>query len=171
MYCPACGNELTNVNISNTTVDICKGGCGGIWFDNYELEYFDEAHEGEGEQLLDFDKNENISIDHTKQHDCPKCKDTIMMRHFFTVKHEVEVDECAKCGGIWLDSGELGHIRQQYHTEDARNKAASEYFEDILEKQLDPMRKESREQLDKAERIAHMFRFICPSYYFPSLKN
>jgi len=26
-------------------VDVCQNGCGGIWFDNFELEKVDEKHE------------------------------------------------------------------------------------------------------------------------------
>jgi hypothetical protein len=29
------------------------------------------------------------------------------------------------------------------------------------------MRRESQEKLEKARRIANIFRFICPSYYIP----
>lgn len=165
MYCPVCGNELQQVSIRNIEVDVCKGGCGGLWFDNYELKKFDEPHETEGESLLEIEKDESIVIDHDKQRNCPKCKDIIMMRHFFTHKHEVEMDECAQCGGVWLDHGELSHIRSQYKTEEERKAAADSYFSDIIDTELEPLRKESREQLDKAERFANVFRFLCPSYY------
>ncbi len=37
MKCPACGNTLTQMNADTITVDVCKEGCAGIWFDNYEL--------------------------------------------------------------------------------------------------------------------------------------
>lgn len=29
-----------------------------------------------------------------------------MMKHFFSVKKEVELNECESCAGIWLDTGE-----------------------------------------------------------------
>jgi Zn-finger nucleic acid-binding protein len=35
MKCPACKNVLQEMTVDNVTVDICKGGCGGIWFDNF----------------------------------------------------------------------------------------------------------------------------------------
>lgn len=34
---------------------------------------------------------------------CPACKDTMVVLEL----DEVEIDYCASCGGIWLDSGEL----------------------------------------------------------------
>ena len=64
MKCPACDNTLTEINISDILVDICKGGCGGIWFDNFELEKFDEKHEHAGEALLDIERDKNITIDY-----------------------------------------------------------------------------------------------------------
>ena len=37
---------------------------------------------------------------------CPRCATTLVER----VQHDVTVDECSSCGGIWLDKGELEHI-------------------------------------------------------------
>jgi len=90
-----------------------------------------------------------------------------MMRHFFSVKQAVEVDECPSCGGFWLDAGELGGIRDQFETEEGKKKAAEKYYEEIFGKELSAMRNESEEKLSKARKIAQMFRFICPSYYLP----
>ena len=49
MECPACGKQLQQMTAGDVTVDVCKGGCGGMWFDNYELKKFDEPHESAGE--------------------------------------------------------------------------------------------------------------------------
>ena len=44
--CPACGNEMVKIFANETAnVDICLDGCGGIFFDNHELEKFDEPKE------------------------------------------------------------------------------------------------------------------------------
>ncbi|MFB2922740.1 MULTISPECIES: zf-TFIIB domain-containing protein [Aerosakkonema] len=37
MKCPACENNLTEIVTEAITVDVCEGGCGGIWFDRFEL--------------------------------------------------------------------------------------------------------------------------------------
>jgi uncharacterized protein len=42
MNCPACRGTLTRVNVSGLTVDVCQGGCAGIWFDQAELRALDE---------------------------------------------------------------------------------------------------------------------------------
>ncbi|MGD2095324.1 MAG: zf-TFIIB domain-containing protein [Phycisphaerales bacterium] len=171
MNCPACANVLQKVNVGDVEVDVCQGGCGGIWFDNFELSKFDEPHESAGEQLLEIERNENITVDHTQRFKCPKCDDIVMMRHFFSVKKNVEVDECPGCGGFWLDAGELGKIRSLFNTEEERHKAAEEYFSEVFGGQLAAMEAEDQEKLKKAQKISNMFRFICPSYYVPGKQD
>ncbi|MHC4475523.1 MAG: zf-TFIIB domain-containing protein [Planctomycetota bacterium] len=166
MECPACSNQLKEVTVADVAVDVCDGGCGGIWFDQLELKKFDEPHEAAGEVLLDTERNESITIDRVKQLRCPRC-DLPMMRHFFSVKHEVEVDECPGCAGFWLDAGELRHIRSMFDSEEDREKAFDSYFDKVFGQELAAMEAESEEKLAKARNIANMFRFICPSYYIP----
>jgi len=171
MECPACGNQLQQMTAGDVTVDVCKGGCGGIWFDNFELKKFDEPHESAGEALLDIERDESITVDHTKQLKCPKCDDFMMVKHFFSTKKQVEVDECLQCCGFWLDAGELGRIRSLFKTEEERNKAADEYFRHVIGPELAAMQGEDDANLAKARKIANMFRFICPSYYIPGDHN
>ena len=132
MKCPACSNQLQGMTVGDVAVDVCKSGCGGIWFDNFELKKFDEPHESAGEALLDVECDASLVVDRTKRFKCPKCDDVVMMRHFFSVKKEVEVDECPWCGGFWLDAGELRKIRSIFNTEDERHKAADEYFSEVF---------------------------------------
>jgi Zn-finger nucleic acid-binding protein len=40
--CPVCSNAMTTMTAEGVTVDVCAGGCGGIWF---ELAHVDEVHE------------------------------------------------------------------------------------------------------------------------------
>jgi hypothetical protein len=167
MKCPACENILQEMTVGGVAVDVCKGGCGGIWFDNFELKKFDEPHESAGEALLDIERDESLIVDHTKRLKCPKCDDIVMMRHFFSVKKGVEVDECPGCGGFWLDAGELRKIRSLFKTEEERHKAAEEYFEEVFGDRLKAMKAESEEKLAKTRKIVSLFRFICPSYYIP----
>jgi Zn-finger nucleic acid-binding protein len=167
MNCPACGNQLQQITVADVSVDVCKGGCGGIWFDNFELKKFDEPHESAGEELLDIERNESIVVDHSEKIKCPKCDNMVMMRHFFSIKKEVEVDECPNCGGFWLDAGELGKLRSLFNTEEEKNEAAKEYFSEVFGSQLNAMQDEDQAKLEKARKIANIFRFICPSYYIP----
>jgi Zn-finger nucleic acid-binding protein len=148
-------------------VDVCRGGCGGIWFDNYELKKADEAHEGLGESLLEIERDPAVAVDHEQRRNCPKCDDLVMMRRFVSVKRQVEVDECPGCAGIWLDAGELATIRDQFATEEERRQAADDYFDEIFGPELERRHAERSEKLERVERMARAFRFICPSYYLP----
>jgi Zn-finger nucleic acid-binding protein len=149
------------------TVDVCKGGCGGVWFDNFELQKVDNASESAGEALLDVERDEGVRVDHEARKKCPKCDDLVMMRHFSGIKKEVEVDECPGCGGFWLDFGELAQIRGQFDTEAEKDHATDAYFNETFGEELDKMAEESQATLDKARSFALMFRGICPSYHIP----
>ena len=167
MKCPACEHALSQMVAGDITVDVCKGGCGGIWFDSFELRKVDEPLESAGEVLLDIERNKGITIDYSKRRRCPKCDDIIMMRHFYSVKKQVAVDECPSCGGYWLDVGELAMIRKEFTTEEKRRRAAEEYFTEIFDTQLAKMQAKGEEHAERARTIARIFRFICPSYYIP----
>lgn len=171
MKCPACRNSLTGLTVSDVHVNVCKGGCGGIWFDNYELRKFDEPREHAGEALLDVEVDSAIKVSPSERRNCPQCEGMVMMRHFFSAKKHVEVDECPGCGGVWLDEGELRSIRKLFASEEEREKAAKEYFDEVFGEQLQKMRSESEEKLQKARKFANMFRFICPSYYIPGKQD
>jgi len=155
------------MTVGGISVDVCRNGCGGVWFDNFELQKVDEKHESAGESLLQIPKKPDIAVDHNQQRLCPKCENQKMMKHFMSVKREVELDECPACGGFWLDAGELGQIRRQFETEADRKGAAEKYFADVFGDKLERMRKESGEKLQRARKIANVFRFIVPSYYIP----
>lgn len=171
MQCPVCANQLQQMTVGDVTVDVCKGGCGGIWFDNLELKKFDEPCESAGEALLDVERNPNLTVDHEKRLNCPKCDDVVMMRHFFSVKKQVTVDECPSCGGFWLDAGELTHIRKLFNTEEEKHKAADEYFQEIFGDKLKAVQADDEAKLARVCRVANMFRFICPSYYIPGKQD
>ena len=166
MKCPACDNELTEVRVGGMAVDVCEGGCGGVWFDWFELSKVDEPFE-QADEILGIERDDGIRVDPGQRRLCPHCEDVVMLRHFFSVKREVEVDECPKCGGFWLDHGELAHIRGQFGSEGERDEAAREEFAAMFDDQLEQMASESSAKLQKARRLAHLFRFLLPSYHIP----
>lgn len=168
MTCPACGHELSTRDTGALTVDVCDGGCGGIWFDHNELQKVDEQSETAGEQLLDVPRDPNVHVDPAERYDCPRCTDgVVLMRHFWSVKRAVTIDECPECGGIFLDAGELRSIRGEFPTEEARHAAADAYFKEVVDPLLDRQRSEDQAELARAQRFAHTLRFICPSEYIP----
>jgi len=113
MKCPACYNQLREIQVGNLLVDVCQGGCGGIWFDAFELQQVDEQQEEAGEPLTHIERDPRIVLDMTRKRECPRCTGIKLHRHFFSAKRRVEVDQCPNCGGYWLDAGELAQIRQE----------------------------------------------------------
>ncbi len=155
------------MTVGSITVDACKGGCGGLWFDRFELDKVDEAHEATGEALLDVEHDATIDVDHEKRRNCPKCPNMVMRRFFFSANRQAEVDECPSCAGMWLDKGELASIRTQFDTAAGREKAAHAYFEELFGDDLTARSGERKGEVDQARNAARMFRFICPSNYIP----
>lgn len=168
MKCPACSNELKTVSVDGIDVDVCHGGCGGLWFDQFEFKKFDEPHEAAGTELLDVPVNPNLQVDYESKRACPKCDGFTMMRNTYSVKREVEIDTCAGCAGTFLDAGELNTIRGQYESEEARKAAAVAVFEDVLEPELDARVAQTENAVEQSRRFANMVKFICPSYYIPN---
>src|SRR5437868_8660222 len=168
MNCPACGHALTSRTAGAVAVDVCDGGCGGIWFDHYELKKLDEPSESAGESLLDVKRDPADVVDPAKRYTCPKCTDgVVMMRHFWSVKRAVTMDECPECGGVFLDAGELGSIRHEFPTEEAKHAAADAYFAEVVDPMLKEQHELDRAELARAQKFASAFRFICPSTYIP----
>jgi uncharacterized protein len=171
MHCPACNNQLSQMIVSNIQVDACNGGCGGIWFDRFELKKFDEPNEEAGLPLLDLKTHPQLSVDSNKRRQCPKCDDSILMRRFFSAKLRVQVDVCPSCAGTWLDIGELRSIRSESPSEAARRQAAEECFAEMFGKEISELRSKTKEESARVRRIVNMFRFICPSYYIPGKQS
>ena len=113
MKCPACFSQLTELHVGTLILDACQGGCGGIWFDAFELQKADEESEAVGEPLLHIQRDERIVVDPARKRECPRCADVKLHRHFFSAKRRVQVDQCPNCNGYWLDAGELALIRAE----------------------------------------------------------
>ena len=118
--CPACFNALTSIQVGAVNVDVCRG-CGGIWFDAFELQRVDEEHETAGDWLLQIERAQRIQVDTQTKRECPRCEGVKLKRRFYSPRRQVEIDECPGCGGYWLDAGELEKIREE--TEIARQVA------------------------------------------------
>ena len=112
MKCPACFNELTQIQVGRLVVDACQGGCGGIWFDAFELQAVDEENEP-GEPLLQIRQDPTAIVDMARKRECPRCAGIKLHRHYFSARRRVQVDECPNCAGYWLDAGELAQIRAE----------------------------------------------------------
>jgi uncharacterized protein len=113
------------VTTGGVEVDVCQDGCGGVWFDLFELEKMDQPDES-AKWLL-----ENIRVDLEAGGDpdapirCPKCEGITLMRQKYSGHDKLMTDKCPVCGGIWLDFGELFSIRSgNPTTAEARSRSA-----------------------------------------------
>jgi hypothetical protein len=170
MRCPACRNTLAQRESGEIRLDVCPR-CGGVWFDRFELGKMDEPHEPMADGILNEAPAESVPVDRSERRGCPRCHDLLMMRHYFSVRKEVEIDECPGCGGIWLDSGELRKIRGLFGSEEAKDEASRRKFAEQFDGAMQRIREKSRENRERARRFANVFRFICPSYYIPGKQN
>ena len=84
MKCPACFNELTELQVGSLFVDACQGGCGGIWFDAFELQRVDEESEEAGERLLEIRRDARVMVDPARKRECPRCAGVKLKRHRMT---------------------------------------------------------------------------------------
>jgi len=97
-------------DFGHVLVDVCDGGCKGLWFDWLELGKLDHSNQGFGQSLEEALQNPRQPDSNRKNLTCAKCQ-TSMHRHDYRSNKELVVDECYKCGGFFLDSGELKCIR------------------------------------------------------------
>ncbi|MBX3746584.1 MAG: zf-TFIIB domain-containing protein [Verrucomicrobiae bacterium] len=110
MKCPACGHELVTRAAGSIAVDVCDGGCGGVWFDNFELRKIDEAG---SEAIREVAREITVEERPLAPRACPKCRGQRMMRRYFSRLKRTEIDECPACAGIWLDVGEFDAIQEE----------------------------------------------------------
>jgi uncharacterized protein len=160
LHCPVCARKLQPHPVAGLTIDVCHGGCGGLWFDNFELAKFDEPQDFGGEELLDTPFDPFLKIDYRRRRHCPKCEDMPMHRHFFSRARRVEVDSCPNCGGVWLDCGELARIRHEA-TDTAEMKRLTHAFALSSAKPLlAEMRAEGGATAKQAATLGRVFKFM-----------
>src|SRR3989449_25889 len=92
MNCPACGTAMTEMTAGDAKVQACKGGCGGLWFDEWQLRKVDQPDQSAGEALLHIEQNAAVKLDPNQRRKCPRDPDIVMMQHFWSVKRDVVVD-------------------------------------------------------------------------------
>jgi Zn-finger nucleic acid-binding protein len=161
MTCPVCSKEMVAENFG-VNVGVCENGCKGMWFDQGQLRMLDEKNEGLGaalEAALRYPRKNDGQRGDIK---CPVCA-IPMHTHKYKRAQEVNADECYKCGGIFLDSGELTDLRNNYMSDAEVNAYAEKIVSAVPEyvqamKDLDAGKKRS-------EAIQHFTRFITVNYW------
>ena len=110
--CPACGKPMKKVFIEDggINVDICTEGCGGIFFDNRELEKISNNGEKIDVILKEVEGKTFDSINEKEVRICPVCN-AGMVKMGAGVSN-VQIDVCNTCGAKFLDNGELQKIKE-----------------------------------------------------------
>lgn len=110
--CPACGCEMTKVFIADKAinVDVCSNGCGGIYFDNQEIQEFNEEN-ADLSEITDLVRGKNFPpADNSKVRICPSCGTKMAKTFVFGI----QIDTCYNCGGIFLDNGAFELVRSHF---------------------------------------------------------
>ena len=124
-----------------------SNGCGGLWIPGFQLKKSEDLASENRTQLIELSRQYRVAgIDTTARLRCPVDSEIVLMRRFFSFKKEVEIDECAGCGGVWLDPGEFEKILEFYFSPEAL--AEKEKMEQAREKvrQLNEERKRLQEK-------------------------
>lgn len=125
---------LQGVKIQDVELDICPL-TGGIWFDRFEIQKFDEAHEDLTDLLATIPKNPTKAEVLTSRKS-PKHPQAIMQQQPYGPKGmngTLIVDKCPMCAGIWLDYSEILKIRELYPTSEDKKKAISAFVNEAFD--------------------------------------
>lgn len=164
MNCPACTRLLTLMQAGNIGVEVCAGGCGGLWFDQLELKRLDEPHEEDGSSLLEVELDTTVPVDHEERRMCPSCDESVMMRTFYSPKRDIEVDHCPECGGHWLDAGELRVIRTQFASDAERHVHLNELIKVQFGDDLYAMELKREKIKGRKTATRSLFGFLFPGF-------
>jgi Zn-finger nucleic acid-binding protein len=168
MNCPSCNLELCEISAGGLRVFVCQGGCGGLWFGRLELLKLDGQPPGTGERLLHVPRAAGVRFFRDVEAICPQCRTSLLLRHFFSREQDVEVFQCPKCGGFWIDSGELAGINKTtYQTEEKQKQAVESYFKTIFDQRIAKMNLANEDILGSARSIVKIFLFLCPEKFQP----
>ena len=111
--CPACGEPMKKIFIPSAgiNVDICSESCGGLFFDNQELQKFNKIADDISEIKKVLEGKSFIPVDESQTRICPSCGKPMVKTSIKGLG--VQIDTCYTCGGIFLDNGELDIIRER----------------------------------------------------------
>lgn len=164
MQCINCGKPMRVIQVGQVAVDVCADGCGGMWFDMLELKRLDALSQGEGQRLLHIQPPAPVKVDQTQRRSCPKCRDVVMMRHFYSPLRRVQVDQCPNCGGFWLDGGELRLIHEETGLSEERREAeVDRLVSETFGAELEAMEAQREEQLAQPSLLRRVLGMVTPS--------
>ncbi len=156
MNCPSCSNVLSVFSYGGLGIMACQDGCAGLWFDRYEVKKINPDSFGSGRDLLNVSQVEGLRLFRNVDHICPKCEMTLLLRHFFDRKRGLEVDQCARCGGIWIEMGKV--LQGKSGVE--RENLIDAYFTFVYEEKILKMDLTIADIRVAAAQIVQVFKFL-----------
>jgi len=163
--CPSCGNGLALLEIDGTRVSACQGGCGGFWFPRAFQRGLAGLRPGGGRALLHVERCAGVRVFRGSPPACPQCRTTLLLRHFSNSELDLEVDQCARCGGFWIEAGRLGAIAE---TGAGRDEQAAHYFARIFAESVSSMDVGNPEIREAANTLVQILSWICPRPFIPA---
>lgn len=152
--CPKCRTQADLIRYEDVPIYSC-GGCGGHWLRESRLDVIVkrrviEMPEPVRQKMMDLADASNS----TEPLWCMTCG-VEMTREQFLYWDDIQLDRCPKCGGLWLDQGELEKCQiyfeyAQDHPEEWENREAYER-KALLEAELAQRRAEQRQAAEAAE--------------------
>lgn len=163
--CPACQKVMKKIFIpkEGVNVDICIDGCGGMFFDNRELKYFDETSESIDEISKAIEGKTFEKVNQENFRSCPACG-ARMVKNFTSVKKQVQIDECYSCGGKFFDAGELQSLRSEYNTEAERSADVMKLVNQTVAPMIQQMEAEHQKAIQDRSALRKLFDSIMGSF-------
>lgn len=127
--CPRDHNMMKEVKLADAFLDVCEK-CGGQFFDAGEM----FAACGIKADPSYWDREETGGTVKPGGPECPRCHYPMLIQDIKYESKHVEIDRCGKCGGIWLDKGEVESIM-----------AIGEAMQPVI----DAEKKKAQDELDK----------------------
>ena len=163
MNYPSCENHLVHLIIAEIQFYVCDLGCRSLWFNRIVIKKLSELPDNVGQGLLITRCAQDVRSFRDVEHICPQFETTLLFRYFFSKAHDLEVDQCSKCDGLWIDFGRKNIFRKYSGSRDKFFLQKWRKFESILKEKFNQMENIYPDILEFREQIKHVFRFISPS--------
>ena len=135
MQCPRDRTALSTEKYEGEVlVDRCPS-CDGVWLQRGELEAIQESLERDySKELRGIDvvglAYERARLARRTDISCPNCGNPLNAEEYAYCS-QIMVERCGKCGGIWLDSGELKALERFFEQETGIRKG---FFASLLQR-------------------------------------
>ncbi len=160
MICPSCKNQLTLFTLGGVCTHVCEDGCGGFWLQRHQINKI-SGPPGGGKKLLQVPPAAGIRIFRDVEHPCPHCKTTLLFKHFSNRELDIQVDQCAKCSGFWIESGKLNLLWRRGNA-NGLCPQVTDYFSEVYETCISLLNVSNADIRESAQQIVKIFRWVSP---------